>query len=808
MSILIVGYYNKKNAGDDLYEASFAKILTGDLSLTYCNIDNLEAHLAVDYKSIIFGGGDLINVYFIAPFVKWWKRYIKQRRFRPTLFAVSIGIPFPSLVDQGYLDIFDSIFVRSKSDMLTLKQRYQDNTVFYTPDIVFSLSLPKIRKVPNRNVGVFLSRNIYNKKDNFSYKNLLMTFELFLTKVHCMGYSIVLISMNSDCSSDSDNDMLLNKELERRMQMNCVPVSSIVMNGKNTQSCLQLFYNITFSICMKYHAHILSVMTGTPFISVYSTRKVKKLIEDLDYTSYAYQLPIKCSEQKCAGSCQSCRELCGHPVSCDGAKLSSIFTAVRRDKTLIESKFEKYMEQQKQELALSSSVLLEKIAQTDYRISSPSYIDNDQLRAEIEETTTFIDNLLKNEKDDPAMKIMHHIFGRPNECLWGLRETISSGRVNAKDISIFLVKFKYEKVKPNTITSDSLKLFKFDFIRQEVFSGYHRAGWKFVMDGLQEAFGSKDGSVIFDGYVDKTFLWGKEEIVYNKPWIGFVHHTDLESDEKASLMKKEYTKFTMKNMVQSDRFRKSVPFCKGLFVLAKKNEQDLLARLHEEKLVVEVNTLTHPTFFPELVFSPENFDANKDKKLLWIGGWLRDPYFMYSLLSPIRKVIVKGKDMDNYFKPHGWDYESMYVQSTVNTPNNGCGHVENNKFIQSLIEHLRSNEQSVDIINFVNNDEYDRLLSENIVCLKLVDAAAVNTLIECIVRNTPILVNPLPAVVEYLGEDYPFYYHDDYDAFLKLANPQYAVDAYVYLKNMDKSRFHINTFLKAMSESSIFKSLN
>ena len=58
----------------------------------------------------------------------------------------------------------------------------------------------------------------------------------------------------------------------------------------------------------------------------------------------------------------------------------------------------------------------------------------------------------------------------------------------------------------------------------------------------------------------------------------------------------------------------------------------------------------------------------------------------------------------------------------------------------------------------ISNADYDRLLSENIVFVELHDANANNAIIECIARATPLLINPLPAVVEYLGRDYPLYY--------------------------------------------------
>ena len=58
------------------------------------------------------------------------------------------------------------------------------------------------------------------------------------------------------------------------------------------------------------------------------------------------------------------------------------------------------------------------------------------------------------------------------------------------------------------------------------------------------------------------------------------------------------------------------------------------------------------------------------------------------------------------------------------------------------------------------NDAFDQLLAENIAFVSLYDASATNAVIECLVRATPLLVNPLPAVREYLGDGYPLYFDD------------------------------------------------
>ena len=113
-----------------------------------------------------------------------------------------------------------------------------------------------------------------------------------------------------------------------------------------------------------------------------------------------------------------------------------------------------------------------------------------------------------------------------------------------------------------------------------------------------------------------------------------------------------------------------------------------------------------------------------------------------------------------------------------------------------LINAIEENHRSVKMIENVNDAEYDRLLSENVVFINLVDASAVNTVIECIVRRTPLIVNRLPAVEEYLGRDYPLFYNTLAQAQDLLNNLDALKAGHTYLLEYDTTKLHINRFLQ------------
>lgn len=125
-----------------------------------------------------------------------------------------------------------------------------------------------------------------------------------------------------------------------------------------------------------------------------------------------------------------------------------------------------------------------------------------------------------------------------------------------------------------------------------------------------------------------------------------------------------------------------------------------------------------------------------------------------------------------------------------------------NKYVLGSIDVLKNLDVSVTVLPTMSSTDYDVLLSTNIVFLPLVDAAAVNTLIECIARNTPVLVTPLPAVVELLGADYPLYFVNE--GSLTRAS---IMAAYSYMLEMDKSTLNASYFLNAIVTGPIYTAI-
>lgn len=372
--------------------------------------------------------------------------------------------------------------------------------------------------------------------------------------------------------------------------------------------------------------------------------------------------------------------------------------------------------------------------------------------------------------------------------------------------------------------------FNITYKNQDDISEVHRSGFKYIYDHLLPLDQNK--GILLDLYADKTFNWTNTDtkLPYTKPFVAVIHHTfDTEfSDNNAY------------NMIHSKNFKDSLGNCRGIIVLSKYLQKQMSQEFNRMGINVPVFTLTHPTEISVPKFDYDRFVYNQNKKLVHIGAWLRNVYFFYNLTlgkyplsyknifsfnvkkESIQKVALKGIDMDDYFYSDSFintlknispRLSKQIVVSRANCSTDNSDFLVYNKWyyqFQSFVNHMKN---SVMVLPRLDNSDYDNMLTENIVFINLIDASACNTLIECVVRHTPIIINKHPAVVEVLGHHYPLYYNKDepngisYNYFQMnkeiddLLNIKGIIlKAHNYLKKLDKTPFSIDCFIDNLKD--------
>jgi hypothetical protein len=118
-----------------------------------------------------------------------------------------------------------------------------------------------------------------------------------------------------------------------------------------------------------------------------------------------------------------------------------------------------------------------------------------------------------------------------------------------------------------------------------------------------------------------------------------------------------------------------------------------------------------------------------------------------------------------------------------------------NKYVRGMVNAVREKHASVEELFIENRHEYDELLSQNAVFLNLVDAGHVDVVHECILRNTPVILNRLPALEDVLGAKFPGFYDHMHQASILVSDPSSYEIIHEYLASMDKSRFSLEGFV-------------
>jgi len=99
-NIIVYGYYNQQNLGDDIFKYVYEKILNRH-NLIFTTVETNK--FPEDTDIILYSGGDLFNEYFYKTFLN----ILNRSNFKGPIYAISIGIPYPSYVTSDLLKTFD-----------------------------------------------------------------------------------------------------------------------------------------------------------------------------------------------------------------------------------------------------------------------------------------------------------------------------------------------------------------------------------------------------------------------------------------------------------------------------------------------------------------------------------------------------------------------------------------------------------------------------------------------------------------------------------------------------------------------------
>lgn len=286
---------------------------------------------------------------------------------------------------------------------------------------------------------------------------------------------------------------------------------------------------------------------------------------------------------------------------------------------------------------------------------------------------------------------------------------------------------------------------------QFVGDGGHRSGWPFAMEAIT-SLGCRAG-ILFDDFVEQRYCYRLGSPGYQEPWVGVFHHPPEGDPNFLS------QRYSLPSMLRSRIWQETEPYLCGAIVLS-----DHLRKYLDSQLDVPVVSIKHPGANDVTQWSPASFLSNQNKQLVQLGWFGRNPEAIFQITPHPDFHYVR-------VLPSGEHFEQYATRAQAFNKARGL---------------RRNRNPSVVDRTYLSKFEISQLHRQNVVFTEMLAASANNVVIDCIASCTPLLVNRHPAVMEYLGPDYPLYY-DDLSSADGLLDADTLNKAHRYLKHMDKS---------------------
>lgn len=806
-NVLVLGFYDRNNAGDEMYKYVIPRIFP-KARFTFKCMDDVSS-IPKEIDTVLCGGGDIINKYFMSKAEKIFAKYTGK------IYAFSVGVPYVS--EARYLHLFDHVFARSIKDYNIACGEIGSKNVTLIPDASMFLCYPETVIAYNKKnrIGICLAQPAFY--NNTNKRQIIANIANAIHDVFIMvpTTEFHLLSFNYG-NVQSESDLEINCDL-REALIRLDPDFPVFFpqNLKDPMLIFNKIKTMDVVLCMRYHSLLFSVINKKLIIAVYCTPKMNNIVNDLNdkiFSSYKLE-----SDEK------------GMPLSFPKDWITNkIMSAIVSEKTITQNKIDwsipkKLIFDEKKTVNVIIKNSLDSFENT-------LFVCKKMLMKYLNITSTEYENILNKESIldvgdheyiDVARLLCYCVTkSMQSPYIWGLQQNMQMPNfclyTAIKYIWDDFSKNVYDQIPGETyyqpVKIDRKVFVNLDFVFQSDFKSYHRSGWAYAIGGLMTLDAHqmlRSSDTLIDTYVDRSFHWGQETlqtvgiVPYTKPWLGFIHHT----------FDTIHSTYNCTQLFSNPVFVESLKSCKGLISLSDYLARDIKIALIKAGLKnVPVHVVYHPMETIENVFTMAKFNSNHEKMIVQIGAWLRNPYAIYELPLwknnlKLQKAALKGKEMDHYFKPDGFfgelkklltkDFEGVCgeICRPVCRPNIPGNPICRNKYYEELYNSILRNDKSVKIIEKLSNDNYDDLLSKNIVFLNLVDCSAVNTVLECLVRNTPLIINRHPAIEEVFGKEYPGFYEDIIDATMIINSLEKIEKIHIYLKKLNKKRFTLERFV-------------
>lgn len=300
---------------------------------------------------------------------------------------------------------------------------------------------------------------------------------------------------------------------------------------------------------------------------------------------------------------------------------------------------------------------------------------------------------------------------------------------------------------------------------------HHVSGWPGVINnckkhGVVTKSRQPDQLLLIDN-LEKYFIWDDMPPI-TREWVGITHTTPNTPP---------YLRVVdIDSLLCNQNFLKSLKTCKCIIALSKYMQQYIVGKIKK----VSVKYIKHPTHVKDVPqFTKKNLETicnREDLAIVQLGQQLRYMSSIYDIKYEGKKIWLTGtSDIDKMYKL--LDQECEWTEKVID-------------------------KDSVDVRYITDIEQYMDVIYNNIIIIDLIDASANNAILELTASKIPFFVKKLPAIVEYIGHDYPLLFNNVSEIEEVLQDKQllqYQLTlAHEYLNNIDMSDLTHDSFTSSL----------
>ena len=264
MKVLVYGFYNTSNLGDELFKLAFKKIFP-DYSFTFVNY--IEDHHIKNCNAIFFGGGSFLDNPIQSEVSKE-----EIASLRPILY-IGVGLETDICRDHGYL--------LSKAKLIASRNHHINIPHIQIPDLVYALNDTVTNDCLDKSLLFLPNSFVLPKNTDSNWKFAAWNYfksevSQFLDELLDNDWKVSFYPM---CQSNKIDDSWAASEIIS--MMNRGSRNLLIREDLNEfESVTRMFSKYSTIFTQRYHGKVLADLCNRPYVSISHHDKLEK---DISY---------------------------------------------------------------------------------------------------------------------------------------------------------------------------------------------------------------------------------------------------------------------------------------------------------------------------------------------------------------------------------------------------------------------------------------------------------------------------------------------------------------------------------------------